>query len=65
MHFAHGKMHRLCQDFWLGEGGETVHHMQQRHQIFSKRGTFMGQRMKDQKLGSGFARNQDFSRGKN
>ena len=33
-------MHRRSQDFWLGKGGETVHHMQQRHQKFLKRETF-------------------------
>ena len=42
---------------------ETANHMQWRHQKFLERGTFfIGQKMKDQKLGSGLARNQDFAK---
>ena len=45
-------MHRRSQDFWLGKGGETVYHMQQRHQQFSKRGTFCGTKNERSEAGS-------------
>ena len=44
--------HRRSQDFWLG-GAQTTNHMQWRHQKFSKKEVFVGQRyrrMEDLKL---------------
>ena len=35
---------RRSQDFWLGGGGQTTNHMQWRHQKFSKKELFCGQR---------------------
>ena len=63
MRIAHGLMHRRSQEFGLGGGLNRKSHAMKSSEIFEKR-VFMGQRMKDQKLGFALARNQDFLKGK-
>ena len=64
MHVAHCLMRRRCQDFELGGGLNRKSHALTSSEIFEKR-DFMGQKMKDQKLESDLARNQDLLKGKN
>ena len=49
MHIAHGLMHKCSLDFELGGGLNRKSHAMTSSDIFDRE-TFMGQRMKDQKL---------------
>ena len=51
MHIAHGLMHRRSLDFGLGGGLNRKSHAMTSSEIFEKE-TFMGQIIKDQKLGA-------------
>ena len=62
MHIALGLMHTRSQDFGL-LGAKLQITCYDVMKNSRKEGLFMGQRMKDQKLGSGLARNQDFVEG--
>ena len=61
MHIAHGLMHRRSLDFELWGGLNRKSHAMTSPEVFKKGGLFMGQRMKDQKLGVwvSLARNHD------
>ena len=51
IHIAQGLMHRCSLDFELGGGLNRKSHAMTSLEVFEKWDFFIGQRMKDQKLG--------------